>query len=249
MQHTNRTIAKALWMLLSVILTIAIVVPAVPAQASGAEGTATISAGDNQSLLVLADGSLWAWGSVGYNRSSSQSGSGQWGDSAYAPTKIMDGVASASAGGSHSMAIKDDGSLWAWGQNMFGQIGDGTTEYRATPVKIMDGVAAVSARDTLTMALKKDGSLWAWGWNGYGGLGDGTNTYRAAPVKIMDGVAAVAAGNYHSMAIRADGSLWAWGSNSNGQIGDGTCNVQEWGPITDGDKTTEGVVHSESHDK
>jgi hypothetical protein len=136
----------------------------------------------------------------------------------------MDGVAQVSAGGRHTMAIKKDGSLWAWGWNYYGQLGDGTKTEKTTPVKIMDGVTQVSAGDSHTMAIKKDGSLWAWGYNSSGQLGDGTTKEKATPVKVMDGVTQVA-GDLHTMAIKNDGSLWAWGNNWNGVLGDGTAST------------------------
>jgi len=193
------------------------------------DDVASVSAGSGHTMAVKTDGSLWAWGD---NRS------GNLGDGTrttyrslhvilednnrLSPVKIMDGVASVSVGGGpHTMAIKTDGSLWAWG--MGGYLGDGTMEMRLSPVKIMDGVASVSAGTRHTMAIKTDGSLWAWGSNVLGLLGDGTRgERRLSPVKIMDGVASVSAGSEHTMAIKTDGSLWAWGANAGGQLGDGT---------------------------
>ena len=127
-----------------------------------------------------------------------------------------------SAGTWYSVAIKTDGSLWTWGSNGFGQLGDGTNEDKNTPVKIMDGVSAVEAGSWHTMAIKMDGSLWAWGRNVSGQLGDGSNDNVNAPIKIMDDVLAVSAGDEHTIVIKTDGSLWAWGGNSDGQLGDGT---------------------------
>ncbi len=126
------------------------------------------------------------------------------------------------AGGFHSLAIKTDGSLWAWGANGAGQLGDGTTTGRLTPIQILTGVAAVAARADHTLALKTDGSLWAWGANGFGQLGDGTTTGRSTPIQILTGVAAVSAGSGHTLALKTDGSLWAWGGNGFGVLGDGT---------------------------
>ena len=143
----------------------------------------------------------------------------------YIKTAVMESVnafSTISVGEYHTMAIKDDGSLWAWGYNYYGQLGDGTREDRRTPVKIMDGVAQVSAGHYHTMAIKSDGSLWAWGYNRLGQLGDGTREDRRTPVKIMGGVAQVSTGNGHTAAIKSDGSLWAWGYNEYGRLGDGT---------------------------
>ena len=134
-----------------------------------------------------------------------------------------DGFVAVSAGKYHTLAIKSDGSLWAWGRNTYVQLGDGSTEsYKSRPIKIMDGVASVSAGVWHTMAIKMNGELWAWGDNEYGALGDGTNENRSRPVKIMDGVESVSAGLEYTMAIKTNGELWAWGYNQNGELGDGT---------------------------
>ena len=127
-----------------------------------------------------------------------------------------------SLGETHSAAIKTDGSLWTWGWNYFGQLGDGTTIDRSSSVKIMDNVAAVSLGSRHSAALKTDGSLWTWGLNKDGELGDGTNTDRNTPVKVMDNVTVVCLGWYQSAAITADGALWIWGNNTLHQLGDGT---------------------------
>jgi alpha-tubulin suppressor-like RCC1 family protein len=128
----------------------------------------------------------------------------------------------AATGWDHTLTLKSDGTLWAWGDNSYGQLGDGTTTNRAIPVLVGNGYSAVAAGDGHTVALKSDGSLWAWGWNLYGQLGDGTSTQRIAPVQIGSGYGAVAAGGYHTLALKADGSLWSWGDNSYGQLGNGS---------------------------
>lgn len=129
------------------------------------------------------------------------------------------------AGGSYSLAIKEDGTLWVWGDNWAGQLGDGTKTGRLTPVQVMSGVKSIVAGGSHTLAIKEDGTLWVWGFNADGQLGDGTSTDRLIPVQLMSGVMTVAAGDYHTLAIKEDGTLWAWGYNPDGQLGDGTTTI------------------------
>jgi len=138
----------------------------------------------------------------------------------------MEGWASVSAGRFHTLAIKADGTLWAWGYNGSGQLGDGTTTNRLSPVQIGTATnwASVSAGVGHSVAVRTDGTLWVWGFNGSGQLGDGTTTNRLSPVRIGTAAnwATVSAGGGYSVAIRTDGTLWAWGNNGSGQLGDGT---------------------------
>ncbi|MEW6523474.1 MAG: carboxypeptidase regulatory-like domain-containing protein [Bacillota bacterium] len=130
------------------------------------------------------------------------------------------------AGKYHSLALRADGTVWAWGSNGAGRLGDGTTTDRPAPVQVRDlaDVVAVAAGTSHSLALRADGTVWAWGSNYFGQLGDGTTTDRHTPVQVRDlaDVVAVAAGTYHSLALRADGTVWAWGWNSHGELGDGT---------------------------
>jgi len=249
----KRIVKRKLVSTMLVLALFAAIIPSVstPAMAVG-DSSAAVSAGEDHTMIIKSDGSLWTCGNNMY---------GQIGDGTvtkyenyqrsedntrYAPVKIMDGVASVSAGWTHSMAVKTDGSLWAWGgRNVFGKLGDGTKIDRYSPVKIMDSVASVSAGESHTMAVKTDGSLWAWGYNHLGELGDGTFTERYSPVKIMDGVASVTVGYSHTLAIKTDGSLWAWGVNDHGCLGDGT-NITRYTPV----KIMDGVASvsaGESH--
>lgn len=122
----------------------------------------------------------------------------------------------------HAYGLKLDGTLWAWGNNAFAQLGDGGRLTQADPVKIASDVMQVAGGRLHGLALKRDGSLWAWGHNEAGAVGDGSTTERSLPVAVGKGFSKIAAGNYHSLALKSDGTLWAWGNNEDGQLGDGT---------------------------
>ena len=129
------------------------------------------------------------------------------------------------AGNSHSLIVGADSGLWAWGNNVHGRLGDGTTDDRLSSVRVMDDVTAVSAGGDHSLAIDADGGLWAWGSNSGGRLGSGTTQGSSTPIRIMDDIIAVSASSSitisHSLAISADGGLWAWGSNSQGRLGTG----------------------------
>jgi len=134
------------------------------------------------------------------------------------------------AGGSHSLALKVDGTVWAWGKNDHGQLGVGNDRISASasPLQVsgLTGVTQIAAGDLHSLALKSDGSVWAWGANGAGQLGDGSTTDRFAPVQVrgVSHVVLIATGSSASFSVAAtsDGRIWAWGANGEGQLGDGS---------------------------
>ena len=134
--------------------------------------------------------------------------------------------ASVVAGGWHSLGLTSYGTVWAWGRNTYGQLGDGSTTTRSTPVQVsgLSGVIAIAGGDIHSLALKSDGTVWAWGYNYYGQLGDGSTTTRSTPVQVsgLSGVIAIAGGGDHNLALKSDGTVWAWGDNTNGELGDGS---------------------------
>ena len=127
-----------------------------------------------------------------------------------------------SLGGWHSAAITKDGSLYMWGENYDGQLGNGSTTNRSTPVKMMENVAAVSLGCWHSAAITKDGSLYMWGYNGYGQLGNGTTNSLTRPQRVAANVQSVELGNNYTTAVSKDGGLYTWGDNRNGQLGNGT---------------------------
>ena len=173
------------------------------------------------------DGTLWSWGRNDY---------GQLGDNTVAhkssPVQTVAGGTSWKqvTNGFHcAAALKDDGTLWTWGQNYFGQLGDNTIAHKSSPVQTVAGGTTwkqITAKCASSMiAIKTDGTLWSWGRNSYGQLGDNTTAAKSSPVQTVAGGTTwkqVSSGNTHSLALKTDGTLWLWGNNANGQLGDNT---------------------------
>ncbi|MDI6788261.1 MAG: hypothetical protein QME51_07810 [Planctomycetota bacterium] len=177
-------------------------------------------------VAIKSDGTLWACGSNYY---------GQLGDGSYTDKNppVQIGTAknwtAIATGDGHTLALSTTGTattLWAWGKNYSGQLGDGTGVDRIVPTKIGTSTnwMAIATGSYHSVALKSDGTLWAWGNNTSGELGDGTYTVRASPTKIGTATnwSKIACGERHTLAIKTDGTLWAWGLNDDGQLGDGT---------------------------
>ncbi len=214
---------------------------------NGAEVKA-IAGGDNHSLALKNDGTVWAWGL----NQDGELGDGTNTDSSTPvevkdpndPSGYLSGVKALAAGSSHSLALKDDGTVWAWGTNESGQLGDGTNakQHPAGQGGKPKGVEAISGggAPSYSLALKDDGTVWAWGDNRAsqgtrigGQLGDDEITSSNTPLQVSDlpsGMEAIAAGAEHGLALKDDGTVWAWGNNWFGQLGDGT--------TTDGTQTT-----------
>jgi alpha-tubulin suppressor-like RCC1 family protein len=205
-----------------------------PAATNGAQPVTKIAAGGFHSLFLKGDGSLWAMGDNEY---------GQLGDGTINKKNVPKQIVASNvtavaagqlgdadpAGGIHSLFLKGDGSLWAMGDNEYGQLGDGTTDSMIVPEQIVaSNITAIAAGGWHSLFLKSDGSLWAVGIDFYGQLGDSmfrTNVPYgiSQPEQIVaSNVTAIAAGGYHSLFLKSDGSLWAMGADIFGQLGDGT---------------------------
>ena len=129
------------------------------------------------------------------------------------------------AGGwGHTLLLHSDGTVWAWGYNGHGQLGDGTNLGRSQGVQVSGlwDVIAISAGESYSVAVKSNGTVWAWGKNQYGQLSDGTNIDKNTPIQVLNltGIRSIAAGENHVLALTGVGEVWAWGYNAYGQLGD-----------------------------
>ncbi len=194
-------------------------------------GTTVISvrAGGKYSLALTSAGRVLAWG----GNFSGQLGVGTTVDRhTPVPVKVPRGirVIAVSAGGAHSLAVTAAGRVLAWGDNEYGQLGDGTTKDRHVPVRVKlpagTRAVAVGASYNYSLALTAAGQVWAWGHNGSGQLGDGARADSHVPVrvKLPGGTkpTAIAAGGFDGLVLTAAGRVLAWGDNGFGQLGNGT---------------------------
>lgn len=174
----------------------------------------SVGGDSSASAAITTDDNLWLWGGVPYMADADKT----------IPNLVMNDVKMVSVGRGNGVVavVKKDSSLWTWGSNLYGMVGNGSTEYCSKPIKIMDGVKNVCLGYNHAAAIKEDGSLWMWGSNQYGGLGNGTTSDSSIPIKIMDNVKWCSLGEEFSAVIKTDNSLWMWGDNHGGQLGIGT---------------------------
>ena len=184
----------------------------------------TVSCGGTQVMGIKTDGSLWGWG----NNQIGQLGLTNVSATNYSsPTQTVskgNNWAQVSCGSNHTLGIKNDGSLWAWGGNYYGQLGNNQAGTTGTfsPVKIgTNSWIQVAGGYNMSAAIRNDGSLFTWGFNSYGALGDNSVVSRSSPVQIGAGLTwiEVSAGTSNISAIKNDGTIWAAGYGAFGRIG------------------------------
>lgn len=205
-----------------------------PIQIPGLSQVVSIKAANAHSLAVKSDGSVWTWGS-------NLGGQLGLGNSSLifqmTPVQVpwLSNVKAVSGGASNSIALQNNGTVWSWGDNTHGQVGDGTSVVRYSPVVVagLPEVKAISTGMYHNMAVDANGNVWSWGGNFWGQLGDGTMQNRSRPVRvsgISEAVSDVSAGSDFNVVLAASGKVWSWGTNSKGQLGDGTT-AQRLSPI------------------
>ncbi|MDD5397204.1 MAG: fibronectin type III domain-containing protein, partial [Candidatus Moranbacteria bacterium] len=221
----------------------------------GANNSVMVAGGQSFSVALKLDGSVWAWGWNYNGRLGNNDGIDKTNPvQVWNPAQgIFSGFIDVYSGYSHNLGLKADGTVWAWGKNGFGQLGDGTNINRLTPVQVvgLTNVTAISAGYNHSLALKSDGTVWAWGWNFYGQLGDGTQASQSFPVQVkasntpgdyLQNVSAISVGDTHSMALKNDGTLWSWGGNLRGQLGVGSITFYQPYPVQTKDQTGTGFL-------
>ncbi len=211
-----------------------------PVKASGLSGIIAVVASrrgyvGQASFALKSDGTVWSWGG---------NDNGQLGIGNNVSSKTPVQVKGVGGSGflqniiaiSEEMALSANGTVFAWGGNYIGQVGDGTNINRTTPVQVkgpggvgvLSDIIAIVKKDFSSMALKSDGTIWTWGFNDYGILGDGTNTSKNTPVQVkgpggigfLNNIVGMDMGLHHCLAVKSDGTVWSWGSTLEGELGD-----------------------------
>ena len=194
-----------------------------------------VSAGFQHGLGLRSNGTAWSWG---------LNSNGQLGDNTTvtksSPVSIVGGFTDwiqVSAGSTHNLGLRENGTAWAWGSNFAGKLGNNSTIQRSSPVLVAGGFTdwtQVSGGSRSSGGVRSDGTAWAWGDGGYGNLGNNLPGNVSSPVLVVGGFTdwvQVSVGDRHMLGLRANGTAWAWGFGSQGRLGDNTT-VNKSSPVS-----------------
>jgi alpha-tubulin suppressor-like RCC1 family protein len=220
-----------------------------PVQIGALTTWSQISAGQNFTAAIRSNGTLWAWGQNSFGQLG-QNNSYLFRRSSPVQVGALTTWSGVGAGQIHVLAIKTDGTIWGWGDNVFGQLGQNSNwaTPKSSPVQIgaLTNWSKIAAGGNNSAAITSSGAIWLWGRNTWGQVGDNTVVNRSSPVQVgalttwdQVSVNGIAAGTDHgfSMALKIDRTLWTWGLNSSGQIGDNTT-VNRSSPVQVGSATS-----------
>ena len=186
----------------------------------------SVKAGFAFGVGLRANGTVWSWGSNGNGRL----GDGTTTDRS-SPVSVLGGFTDwvqISVGLRHTLGIRTNGTIWSWGQNTDGRVGDNSTTDKSSPVSVVGGFTdwiQVSAGQDHSAGIRSNGTAWVWGNNANGKLGTNNTTNRSSPVSVVGGFIdwiSMSAGGGHTLGLRSNGTAWAWGWNGEGRLGDGT---------------------------
>lgn len=196
-----------------------------------------IAAGDQHTLAVDLEGNVWAWGrnvygQLGRNATDAENAVPKLVQASSDNSSSFTEIVAVASGMEHSVALKSDGTVFSWGRNSYGQLGNGETlmiNEKALEVPGISRIMEIAAGDNHTVALKQDQTtVWAWGTNRLGQLGDGGREDKLTPVQVqgMNEVTKIATGDNHTIAVKQDGSVWMWGKNTSGTQSSRTTPIQ-----------------------
>jgi alpha-tubulin suppressor-like RCC1 family protein len=203
---------------------------------------------------IKTDGTLWVWGANAYGELGLDVSGALGKRSSPVQVGALTTWSQIKAGTVATAALKTDGTLWLWGRNNYGQLGQNipTSTNRSSPVQVgaLTTWSKIANSGYHVVAIKTDGTLWSWGANGSGQLGLGNTVYRSSPVQVgaLTTWSDTAVGAYFTMATKTDGTLWTWGNNAFGELGQGTATglsspvqvgaLTTWSNIAGGDRHT-----------
>ena len=192
-----------------------------PQKVVGLSDVTKIDGGAFHTLALKDDGTVWAWG----DNSRGQLGDGNSTVDQITPIQVpgFDSIITIDAGWNHSLALKDDGTIWVWGQNEHGELGDSTYLLKDYPIKVqgLTNMLDVKGGGWHSVALRNDSTVWTWGFNDFGQLGNGNLNTTPWPVQVvgLSGIVSIESGRHHSFALDKDGVLWGWGYNFYNSLG------------------------------